>query len=121
MSWHVSTFATSTTDLTTLALIIYPVSPSKTHKLWDRAQNQDVSYPYRVALESLSVEDVADWLFKWQRFHNKERKRGRCAACEMLTAILMTERRSRCAALLFVRSVMPFVAGGDGEGRERGS
>ena len=66
MSWHVSTFATSTTDLTTLALIIYPVSPSKAHELWDRARNQDVLRPYeRLALENLSVEDAADWLVKW--------------------------------------------------------
>ena len=48
------------------------------------------------------MEDAAGWLVKRQRLHGKEWK-GR-----------------RCAALLFVRSVMPFVAGGDGEGRGEG-
>ena len=37
MSWHVSTFTIPTTDLTTLALIIYAVSPFNAHELWDRA------------------------------------------------------------------------------------
>ena len=66
LSWQGSTFATSTTDLTTLALIIYPVSPSKAHELWDRAGKQDALRPYeRLASESFSVEDAADWLVKW--------------------------------------------------------
>ena len=39
MSWHVSTFAISTTDLITFALIIYvyAVSPFKAYEPWDRA------------------------------------------------------------------------------------
>ncbi|KAI0084767.1 hypothetical protein BDY19DRAFT_997497 [Irpex rosettiformis] len=114
MSWHVSTFATSTTDLTTLALIILSVSRSKANELWERARNQDVLRPYeRLALENLSVEDAADWLAKWQRFHDHERKGGRCAACEkrtplgVLAAILTRERLRKHAAVLFVRSVVP--------------
>jgi hypothetical protein len=113
MSWHVSTFATSTTDLTTLALIILPVYRSKASELWARARNQEVLRPYeKLVLANMSVEDAARWLARWQRFHNHERK-DRCAACEkrtplaILAAILTRERLRKHAAAMFVRTVIP--------------
>lgn len=113
MSWRVSTFATSTSDLTTLALIILPVSRGKASELWDRARNQEVLRPYeRVVLSTMSVEDAADWLARWQRWHDTER-RHRCAACEkrtplgILAAIITRERLRKHAAAMFVRTVVP--------------
>lgn len=112
MSWRVSTFATSTSDLTTLALIILPVSRSKAAELWDRARNQ-VLRPYeKIVLSNMSVEDGAEWLTKWQRWHDTERKH-RCAACEkrtplgVLAAIMTRERLRKHAAAMFIRTVVP--------------
>ncbi|KAF7796146.1 hypothetical protein EIP86_007320 [Pleurotus ostreatoroseus] len=111
MSWHVSTFATSTSDLATLALIILPISSSKAASLWDRARNQEVPRPHeRIVLAHLSVEDAAELLAKWRRWHDAER-RTRCTACErrtplgVLAAILIRERLRKHAAALFVRAV----------------
>ncbi|KAI0341355.1 hypothetical protein BDW22DRAFT_1358860 [Trametopsis cervina] len=124
MAWHVSTFATSTSDLTTLALIILPISRSKATELWTRAEKQEVLRPYeRIVLSNMSVEDAAEWLAKWQRFHDHERK-GRCAACEkrtplgILAAILTRERLRKHAAAMFVRTVIPSRVEDDGYGYE---
>ncbi|THH00729.1 hypothetical protein EW026_g1858 [Hermanssonia centrifuga] len=113
MSWHVSTFATSTSDLATLALIILPVSHSKASELWDRARNQEILRPYeKIALTNMTIDDAAEWLAKWRRWHNTERK-GRCAACEkrsplgILAAIITRERLRNHAAAMFVRTVVP--------------
>ena len=60
---------------------------------------------------SLSVEGAADWLAKWRRWHETERK-GRCTACEkrtplgILAAILIRERLRKPAAALSVRTVV---------------
>ncbi|EKM56498.1 uncharacterized protein PHACADRAFT_253666 [Phanerochaete carnosa HHB-10118-sp] len=114
MSWHVSTFATSTSDLTTLALMILPVSSTKATELWDRAADREVLRPHeRIVLSNMSVNDAAEWLEKWRRWHDTERKGGRCAACEkrtplgVLAAILIRERLRKHAAAMFVRSVVP--------------
>lgn len=114
MSWHVSTFATSTSDLTTLALIILPVSLAKATELWDRAANREVLRPHeKIVLSDMSVNDAAEWLAKWRLWHDTERKGGRCAACEkrtplgILAAILIRERLRKHAAAMFVRSVVP--------------
>jgi hypothetical protein len=114
MSWHVSTFATSTSDLTTLALMILPVSLAKATELWDRARGREVLRPHeKIVLSNMSVDDAAEWLAKWRLWHDTERKGGRCAACEkrtplgILAAILIRERLRRHAAAMFVRSVVP--------------
>lgn len=114
MSWHVSTFATSISDLTTLALIILPVSRTKATELWERARARDILRPYeRIVLSDMSVEEAAEWLVKWRNFHNTERKGDRCAACEkrtplgILAAILTRARLRKHAAAMFVRTVIP--------------
>ncbi|KAL4246402.1 hypothetical protein ABKN59_009155 [Abortiporus biennis] len=111
MSWHISTFAASTTDLSTLALIIQPVSSAKAASLWDRARKQELLRPYeRIVLSNMTVDDAAEWLAKWRLWHETERK-GRCAACEkrtplgVLAAILIRERLRKHAAAMFVRTV----------------
>ncbi|KAH9932222.1 uncharacterized protein B0H18DRAFT_1083322 [Fomitopsis serialis] len=94
MSWHISTFAASTTDLSTLAMIREFLRPHE-----------------KIVLDNMSVDDAAEWLEKWQRWHETERK-GRCAACEkrtplgVLAAILIRARLRKHAAALFVRTVV---------------
>ncbi|CDO71201.1 hypothetical protein BN946_scf184845.g72 [Trametes cinnabarina] len=112
MSWHISTFAASTTDLSTLALIIRPVSSSKASELWERARKREFLRAHeKIVLNNMSVEDAADWLAKWRTWHDTERK-GRCTACEkrtplgVLAAILIRERLRKHAASLFVRTVV---------------
>ena len=112
MSWHVSTFAPSTPDLATLAFIILPISRSKATELWGRARQQQVLRPYeKIVLENLSVEEAAELLSKWHRWHDSERQ-GRCAACEkrtplgVLAAIMIRERLRKHAAAMFVRTVV---------------
>ncbi|TBU45161.1 hypothetical protein BD309DRAFT_1079551 [Dichomitus squalens] len=112
MSWHISTFAASTTDLSTLALIIHPVSSSKATELWERARQREVLRAHeKIVLNNMSVEGAADWLSKWRSWHEFERK-GRCTACEkrtplgILAAILIRERLRKHAASLFVRTVV---------------
>ncbi|GBE89091.1 hypothetical protein BKA93DRAFT_735272 [Sparassis latifolia] len=112
MSWHISTFSASATDLSTLALIMRPVSHSKAAALWESAREREiVRADERLALESMSVDDAAEWLEKWRLWHVSERK-GRCAACEkrtplgILAAILIRERLRKHAAALFVRTVV---------------
>lgn len=114
MSWHVSTFATSTSDLTTLALMILPVSLTKATELWERARSREVLRPHeKIVLSNMSVDDAAEWLARWRVWHDTERKGGRCAACEkrtplgILAAILIRERLRKHAAAMFVRSVVP--------------
>ncbi|KAJ2961548.1 hypothetical protein NUW54_g14380 [Trametes sanguinea] len=61
--------------------------------------------------DSAGAEDAADWLAKWRKWHDTERK-GRCTACEkrtplgVLAAILIRERLRKHAASLFVRTVV---------------
>ncbi|KAI9062224.1 hypothetical protein FKP32DRAFT_1653359 [Trametes sanguinea] len=112
MSWHISTFAASTTDLSTLALIIRPVSASKASELWERARKREFLRAHeKIVLNNMTVEDAADWLAKWRKWHDTERK-GRCTACEkrtplgVLAAILIRERLRKHAASLFVRTVV---------------
>ncbi|KAI0711434.1 hypothetical protein C8Q76DRAFT_652712, partial [Earliella scabrosa] len=112
MSWHISTFAASTTDLSTLALIIRPVSASKATELWDRARKREFLRAHeKIVLNNMTVEGAADWLAKWRKWHETERK-GRCTACEkrtplgVLAAILIRERLRKHAASLFVRTVV---------------
>ncbi|PIL27736.1 transcription factor [Ganoderma sinense ZZ0214-1] len=112
MSWHISTFAATTSDLSTLALIIRPVSGSKATELWERARKREVLRAHeKIVLNNMSVEGAADWLAKWRSWHESERK-GRCTACEkrtplgILAAILIRERLRKHAASLFVRTVV---------------
>ena len=112
MSWHISTFAASTTDLSTLALIMRPVSSAKATALWEAARTREFLRPHeKIVLDNMSVDDAAEWLAKWQRWHETERK-GRCAACEkrtplgVLAAILIRARLRKHAAALFVRTVI---------------
>ncbi|KAI0360421.1 hypothetical protein OH77DRAFT_1418340 [Trametes cingulata] len=112
MSWHISPFAASTTDLSTLALIIRPVSASKATELWERARQREFLRAHeKIVLNNMTVEGAADWLAKWRRWHETERK-GRCTACEkrtplgILAAILIRERLRKHAASLFVRTVV---------------
>ncbi|KAI0698068.1 hypothetical protein C8T65DRAFT_614443, partial [Cerioporus squamosus] len=112
MSWHISTFAASTMDLSTLALIIHPVSKAKASELWERARRREYLRAHeKIVLNNMSVEGAADWLAKWRKWHETERK-GRCTACEkrtplgVLAAILIRERLRKHAASLFVRTVV---------------
>ncbi|CCM01225.1 uncharacterized protein FIBRA_03273 [Fibroporia radiculosa] len=130
MSWHISTFAASTTDLSTLALIMRPVSSSKAAALWDAARGREFLRPHeKIVLANMSVDDAAEWLAKWQQWHKIERK-SRCAACEkrtplgVLAAILIRARLRKHAAALFVRTVvrdavLPAVAGVCADDEER--
>ena len=99
-------------DLSTLALIIRPVSISKATELWERARQREVLRAHeRIVLDNMSVEGAANWLAKWRNWHETERK-GRCTACEkrtplgILAAILIRERLRKHAASLFVRTVV---------------
>ncbi|KAH9941125.1 uncharacterized protein BXZ73DRAFT_42084 [Epithele typhae] len=112
MSWHISTFAASTMDLSTLALIIRPFSLSKANELWERARQREFLRAHeRIVLDNMTVEGAADWLAKWRQWHETERN-GRCTACEkrtplgILAAILIRERLRKHAASLFVRTVV---------------
>ncbi|KAL1943867.1 hypothetical protein VTO73DRAFT_3685 [Trametes versicolor] len=109
---HISPFAASTTDLSTLALIIRPVFASKAGELWERARQREFLRAHeKIVLNNMTVEGAADWLAKWRQWHDTERK-GRCTACEkrtplgILAAILIRERLRKHAASLFVRTVV---------------
>ncbi|KAI0634809.1 hypothetical protein C8Q77DRAFT_655496 [Trametes polyzona] len=109
---HISPFAASTSDLSTLALIIRPVFPSKAAELWGRARQREFLRAHeKIVLNNMTVEGAADWLAKWRKWHDTERK-GRCTACEkrtplgVLAAILIRERLRKHAASLFVRTVV---------------
>ncbi|KAH9849565.1 hypothetical protein C2E23DRAFT_736813 [Lenzites betulinus] len=112
MFWHVSPFAATITDLSTLALIIRPVFASKAAELWERARQREFLRAHeKIVLNNMTVEEAADWLAKWRTWHDTERK-GRCTACEkrtplgILAAILIRERLRKHAASLFVRTVV---------------
>ena len=64
MSSYLSRFmASSTSDLSTLALITYPLSRSKAMALWSRARKAQLSRPYeRLVLESFVVDKAAERL-----------------------------------------------------------
>lgn len=122
MSWHISRFAVSTTDLATLALIILPVFPSRASVLWERAcvrvkDGQGAAkVEEKMVLECMGVEEAAGWLERWRVWRESAdggKGRKRCAACErrtplgVLGAILVRERLRKHAAALFVRTVVP--------------
>ncbi|THH30548.1 hypothetical protein EUX98_g3636 [Antrodiella citrinella] len=113
MSWHIPTFKACTTDLSTLALIIRPVSHAKASELWDEARQRDVLRMHeRVVLSTMSVDEAADLLEKWRLWREGERK-SRCAACEkrtplgILAAIITRFKLRKHAAAMFVRTVVP--------------
>ena len=114
MSCHISTYSASTTDLTTLALIIRPVSRSKAQALWEQARERVVRPYEHIVLSNMDVDEAAEWLEKWRQWHvNGRKKPTRCAACEkrtplgVLAAILLRERLRKHAASMFVRTVVP--------------
>ena len=113
MSWHVSNASITTSDLATLAFSILPVSSTKAVELWTRARNQEALRLFeKIVLSNLSVDEAAELLSKWRRWHDSERQ-GRCAACEkrtplgVLAAIMIRERLRKHAATMFVRTVLP--------------
>lgn len=112
MSCHISTYSASTTDLTTLALIIRPVSRSKAQALWEQARERVVRPYENIVLSNMDVDSAAEWLEKWRQLHVNNRK-TRCAACEkrtplgVLAAILLRDRLRKHAASMFVRTVVP--------------
>ena len=113
MSWHIPAFKASTTDLSTLALIIRPVSHSKASELWDQARQRDVLRMHeRVVLSTMNVDEAADLLEKWRLWRAAERK-TRCAACEkrtplgILAAIITRFKLRKHAASMFVKTVVP--------------
>ncbi|KAI0824819.1 hypothetical protein BC628DRAFT_1410620 [Trametes gibbosa] len=112
MFWHISPFAATTMDLSTLALIIRPVFASKGTELWERARKREFLRAHeKIVLNNMTVEGAADWLARWRTWHDTSRK-GRCTACEkrtplgVLAAILIRERLRKHAASLFVRTVV---------------
>ncbi|TCD68870.1 hypothetical protein EIP91_009585 [Steccherinum ochraceum] len=116
MSWHIPTFKASTTDLSTLALIVRPASHSKASELWEQARQHDALRMHeRVVLSTMSVDEASDILDKWRLWRAAERK-TRCAACEkrtplgILAAIIVRFKLRKHAASMFVRTVAPHGA-----------
>lgn len=101
---HMSWFTASTSDLSTLALVIRPLSAGKASMLWDRARKAaGVVRPYeRLVLDRFGVDEAAERLSAIDdELHAKYTPIG------LLGSIVVTERVRKHAAMLFVRTVLP--------------
>ncbi|KAI0031337.1 hypothetical protein K488DRAFT_86933 [Vararia minispora EC-137] len=60
---HTPAFAASPSDLTTLALLLYPLAPARASKLWDRARNARLVRAHeRRVLDGMDVQQAAELL-----------------------------------------------------------
>lgn len=104
MHSHISWFKASTSDLSTLALIIRPLSSAKANTLWSRACKTDFVRPFeRLVLTSLTVNEAAERLAVVQGNADNTKH----TPIELLASILIRERLLRHASVLFVRTILP--------------
>lgn len=104
MRSHISWFKASTSDLSTLALILRPLASGKAGALWSRAAKTEFVRPFeRLVLTSLTVDEAAEQLASVQTSveHTKHTPIG------LLATLLVRERLLKDATLLFVRTVLP--------------
>lgn len=103
MSWHISTFSASAVDLTTLALIIRPVTGSRASYLWEQARRKDILRPHeKLILDSMDVCEAAVLMQKWRRTDFKWKRHSPLA---ILAETLVRRKIKKNARLLFVQSV----------------
>lgn len=106
MSWHSSTFSASTTDLTTLALIIRPISSSRASSLWERAGKREILRPYeKLVLDSMNVHEAAVGLARWRWSRSGIKSMEKPSPLGILAEVLIRERIKKHASVLFVKSV----------------
>jgi len=113
MSWHISPFSASTTDLTTLALIVRPISSSKASGLWERAGKRENLRPYeKLVLDTLDVNEAACRLAMCRKSHsdgtlNTESPRlsGNRSPLRILAEMVIRQRIKKHASVLFIKSV----------------
>jgi len=106
MAWHISTFSASTTDLTTLALIMRPISGTRSCDLWERAGKREILRPYeKLVLESMDVNEAARHLEKWRAIPSRNQSFERPSPLGVLAELLIRERIRNHASVLFVKSV----------------
>jgi len=106
MSWHLSTFSASTTDLTTLALIIRPISGSRASSLWERASKREILRPYeKLVLETMDVHQAASHLDKWRASRSGSKLFERPSPLGVMAELIIRERIKRHASVLFIKSV----------------
>ena len=104
MRSHISWFRASTSDLTTLALILRPLSGAKAQALWSSAAKTDLVRPFeRLVLESLTLDEAAKWLAK----HNRTIESTKQSPIGILAIQVIHERLLSHASVLFVRTVLP--------------
>jgi hypothetical protein len=104
MRSHISYFKASTSDLSTLALILRSLSSAKANALWSRAAKTEFVRPYeRLVLSSLTLEDAAEQLAAIQHDHESAQH----APIRLLANTLIRQRLLKHISLLFVRTVLP--------------
>ncbi|KII91270.1 hypothetical protein PLICRDRAFT_51441 [Plicaturopsis crispa FD-325 SS-3] len=111
MRSHVPWFKASTSDLSTLALIMHPLSPSKADALWSRALRSDFVRPFeRLVLENMRVEEAI------ARLAAQPAQSKAFVPLGILAGLLIRERIRSHASSLFVRTVLPDHGPVDNEG-----
>src|ERR1700722_12033620 len=101
MRSHLSWFHASTSDLSTLALILRPLSSSKADALWSRAGKTEFMRPFeKLVLSSLTLEEAAARVATIKPSPESVRH----APIGLLAIMLVRERILKHASLLFVRT-----------------
>ena len=104
MRSHISWFRASTSDLVTLALILRPLSSAKAQALWGSAAKTDLVRPFeRLVLESLTLDEAAEWLAR----HNRTVEYAKQNPIGTLATLLIHKRLLKHVSALFVRTVLP--------------
>jgi len=104
MRSHISYFKASTSDLSTLALILRPLSGAKANALWNRAEKTEFVRPHeKLVLSNLTLDEAAERLAAIK--HNHESTQH--APIRLLATTLIRERLLKHTSFLFVRTVLP--------------
>jgi hypothetical protein len=113
MSWHISAFSASATDLTTLALIIRPISSSRASSLWERAGKRELLRPYeKLVFDTLDVHEAADHLDRWHKSRTNLAldktspwSTEKYSPLRALAQLITLRRLKKHAGVLFIKSI----------------
>lgn len=108
MRSHISWFKASTSDLSTLALVLRPLSAAKAGALWNRAAKTEFVRPFeKLVLSSLTLEEAAERIALLQQHPLKNTETVKLTPVGLLAAMLIRERLLQHMSALFVRTVLP--------------
>jgi len=104
MNSFISPFKASTSDLSTLALILRPFSSAKATSLWSRAGKTEFVKPFeRLVLSSLTLDEAMERLVASQR----NTLSTTLAPIGLLATMLVRQRLLKHTSILFVGTVLP--------------